>query len=310
MPKVSVIIVTYNRAELLGAAIMSVVNQTFEDFELVIVDDASRDGTSSVVKNFHDQRIKYICHAVNKGEAGARNTGVMNASGEYIAFLDDDDEWLPEKLALQVDLLERSSAQVGIIYTGRYTIDGASEKEIGVMIPTKKGDLSQEIRRRNFITLSSVLLRRQCFDAVGLFDENIIFGPDYDMWIRIAPMYHFDYIAMPLVKYLVHPNSLSANYDRRAKGIETTLKKHEDFFSVDKSNFSRRHFRLGITYYLTGDIQRGRTMCLKAIKIYPFELRNYVTLLWLSLFGVTGYKKLLTTKAYVATFLNGSSRFG
>src|SRR3989442_437688 len=104
MSKVSVIIPTYNRAEFLGLALTSVLNQTFQDFEILIIDDNSQDSTQEVVTNFGDERIKYIRHDVNKRVAAARNTGVANSNGEYIAFLDDDDEWFPDKLQIQLDL--------------------------------------------------------------------------------------------------------------------------------------------------------------------------------------------------------------
>src|SRR5262245_29216969 len=108
MPKVSVIIPTHNRAEFLRSAITSVLNQTFQDFEIIVVDDASTDNTSEVVTYFGDKRIKYMRNNINKGDAGTRNVGVVNSNCTYIAFLDDDDEWLPNKLQIQIDMLEDS----------------------------------------------------------------------------------------------------------------------------------------------------------------------------------------------------------
>src|SRR5215510_16389067 len=123
MPAVSVIIPTYNRAEFLRLAITSVLNQTFQDFEIIVVDDASEDHTHEVVSDFSDKRIKYIRHEANKRVSAARNTGVLSASGDYIAFLDDDDEWLPRTLQMQVALLEDSTSIVGGVYTGYVQID-------------------------------------------------------------------------------------------------------------------------------------------------------------------------------------------
>src|SRR5262247_210211 len=106
MPKVSVIIPTHNRAEFLRSAIISVLNQTFQDFEIIIIDDASKDHTREVIANFKDTRIEVIHNQISKGAAGARNIGLMNTGCEYVAFLDDDDEWLPEKLKMQICLLD------------------------------------------------------------------------------------------------------------------------------------------------------------------------------------------------------------
>src|SRR5207237_7043535 len=117
MPKVSVIIPTHNRSGFLRLAVLSVLKQTFPDFELVIVDDASGDDTPAVVKRFEDPRIRYIRHERNLRIAAARNTGISNSTGEYVAFLDDDDEWLPSKLQKQVSALDHSASTVGAVYT-------------------------------------------------------------------------------------------------------------------------------------------------------------------------------------------------
>src|SRR5438128_2256003 len=117
MPKVSVIIPTYNRAGFLRAAVQSVLDQTFTDFDVVIVDDASQDETQSVVERLQDKRIRCIRHPTNRRIAATRNTGIVNSTGEYIAFLDDDDQWLPEKLAKQVAMLDGSALSVGAVYT-------------------------------------------------------------------------------------------------------------------------------------------------------------------------------------------------
>lgn len=201
MPRVSVIIATYNRAKFLQSAIMSVLNQTFRDFEIVVVDDASKDHTADVVRGINDKRIRYIRHPVNQREAGAKNTGLLSSSGEYIAFLDDDDEWLPEKLRLQIELLENSPAKIGGVYSGYMLIDRASGNIIDIEIPYKRGDLYQELLRENCLNVS-MLLRRKCFEQAGLFDVSVPFSTDYDMWIRISRHFQFEYIKVPLLKFL------------------------------------------------------------------------------------------------------------
>src|SRR5215471_7855638 len=143
MPKVSVIIPTHNRAEFLRSAITSVLNQTYQDFEIIVVDDASTDKTPEVVASFHDGKIKYIRHDANKGDAGSRNTGIRNSSGDFLAFLDDDDEWLPEKLQMQVGLLRNSRVKVGGVYTGSLRIDKTTGKILAIDIAGKRGDLFQ-----------------------------------------------------------------------------------------------------------------------------------------------------------------------
>ncbi|MCS6927229.1 MAG: glycosyltransferase, partial [Candidatus Binatia bacterium] len=270
---------------------------TFHDFELIIVDDASRDETPAAVAGFQDHRIRYIRHEQNRGEAQARNKGVTTAQGSYIAFLDDDDEWLPEKLALQVHLLENSPRTVGGVYTGRLTLDGKSKKVTSVLRPTKKGDLLQTLLREgNCITLSSVLLRKECFEKVGLFDEQTGYSSDYDMWIRISGAYHFECIAEPLVKYTVHRESLSRDLSRVLRGNEAVLNKHKAYFLQDNQAYSRLCAELSIMYYFNRNSQKGRQLFLQAIQAYPFPTRNYLTCAGLALLGVEKYQKLQKIK--------------
>ena len=130
-PTVSVIIPTYNRAHLVDRAIQSVLNQTYKDFELIIVDDGSTDNTEDIIKEFQkkDERIKYIRHEENRGGSAARNTGIKAAKGEYIAFLDSDDEWLPIKLGRQISEFTNKS-KIALVYTGRIIIEeGERESE-------------------------------------------------------------------------------------------------------------------------------------------------------------------------------------
>ena len=134
MPQVSVIIPTHNRSEFLGAAIGSVLSQTFQDFELIVVDDASTDTTAEVVASFNDERIKFIRHGMNKGGSVARNTGILNSTGDYIAFLDDDDEWLPAKLSKQIQVLLSSPPEVGCVYAGYLDVDRSTGQILAVHI--------------------------------------------------------------------------------------------------------------------------------------------------------------------------------
>ena len=176
MPKVSVIIPTHNRAESLRSAITSVLNQTYQDFEIIIIDDASKDNTREVIAHFSDTRIKYIYNQLGKGDAGSRNIGIINSSGEYIALLDDDDEWLPEKLEMQTYLLDNGPSEVGGVYTGRIPIEKVSGRILPIYNP-KTTDLLKE----NCITTSSILIRKKCFEKYGLFDEGMPSCSDYDM---------------------------------------------------------------------------------------------------------------------------------
>src|SRR4030095_13333348 len=149
MPKVSVIIPTHNRAEFLRSAITSVLNQTFQDFEVVIVDDASKDHTQEVIANFNDKRIKVIHNPFSRVDAGARNIGVISSDGEYVAFLDDDDEWLPEKLKIQICSLANSPPEVGGVCTYSFIIEKWSGRVSSVFNPE-----TDDLVKENFIRTS------------------------------------------------------------------------------------------------------------------------------------------------------------
>lgn len=289
--KVSVIILTHNRAEILPSAITSVLSQTFQDFEIIIVDDCSKDNTQEVVRGFNDKRIKYIRNEVNKGEAGSRNVGIMNSNAEYIAFLDDDDEWLPDKLKLQIDLLENNPSVVGVVYTGYVEVDRSNNKIIWQMVPAKRGNIYKDIFVKNYVGVpSTVVLRRACFEKVSLFDENIIYPTDYDMWIRLSNKFSFEYIKESLVRYYVHENSISGNLELRIRGAEKILKKYEQSFSLNSKAHSQCYVQIGKLYCLNKNAKKGIAAFLKAIRLCPFDMRNYFYL-GISLFGANIFRK-------------------
>ncbi len=290
MPKVSIIIPTYNRSRFLRLAVQSVLAQTFTDFEIVIVDDASQDDTRGAVASLRDPRIRYIRHDRNRRISGTRNTGITNSTGEYIAFLDDDDEWLPSKLAQQVAALDSSAPTVGAVYTAFAQIDVATQEVLRIIRPGKRGHILHELCKRNWIgTASTVCLRRQCVEEVGLFDESVEFGEEYDMWIRVAHRFDFKYIDEVLVKYGVHANRLSTNYKIMISGLERQLEKHASFFAIDRANYSRRYAWLGTLYCYNGDVRKGREALLEAIMASPLKVNSYAYL-GLTLLGARGFR--------------------
>ncbi|GBD39772.1 UDP-Glc:alpha-D-GlcNAc-diphosphoundecaprenol beta-1,3-glucosyltransferase WfgD [bacterium HR37] len=293
MPEVSVIIPTYNRAGFLRSAIRSVLNQTFQDFEIIVVDDGSIDcSAKEVVNEFRDPRIRYIRHEVNRGGSAARNTGIKASRGRYIAFLDDDDEWLPEKLQKQIEVLYSSPERVGGVYTGFLILDRSNERLLRRWIPSKRGYLLSELAKENCIkTTSTLLLRKECFDKVGLFDENLASSQDYDMWIRISKKFHFECVEEPLVKYYMHENKITTNYENLINGMESMLEKHHYLFASNRRSYSYRYFILGVLYCLWEKDKKGRELIFKAIKLYPFDIRYYFNL-GLSLLGVKTFKKI------------------
>lgn len=297
MPKVSIVIPTYNRAWLLRKAILSVLNQTYQDFEIIVVDDASNDNTIDVISALNDKRIKYIRNEYNKGEAGARNTGILNTNGQYIAFLDDDDEWLPKKLELQVNKFENSPQKVGLIYTGIIRYHYKENKLIrkNQSIPLHKGEMYHILMKRNIIgPPSCVLIRRKCMEKIGLFDSAIAYGLDYDYWIRISKHFDFKYLSEPLVKYRVHENRLSNNIELRAQGARDLAKKYGKKIIAD--NYWRSiYLPLGIELCNKGEMIEGIKAMLESIRHYPTRKISYFYF-GISLLGFSNFKRAMVLK--------------
>ena len=292
-PKVSVIIPTYNRDNYLYSAVKSVLNQTFEDFEIIVVDDASTDNTKQIIDKFDDKRIRYIRHKENKGGSAARNTGIKLSKGKFIAFLDDDDLWMPSKLEKQLDHINKN-LEIDAVYTGAWRIN-KSGKIIRCNFPSLRGNIFPDILMKNCVgSCSMVLVRKECFNRIGLFDENLSAGQDWDMWIRLAKHYQFDYVNEPLVLYRVHEKRISTNPYAHMQATKLLFKK----FSTDLNTSVNHRKILGYWHYgfgriccECGDIGKGRKEFMKAIVKDPYSVVYYIRL-FASFFGQTIYKPL------------------
>jgi len=207
MPLISVIIPTFNRRDFLVAAVDSVVSQTFGDFELIVVDDGSTDGTGDVMARYAD-RVIYVVQE-NRGVSAARNHGIDLARGEYISFLDSDDLWMPTKLEKQVKFFQgHPSAQV--CYTDELWIRRGRQVNPRKRHAKHSGWIYAHCLPLCIISPSSVCLRREVLDTVGYFDPELPVCEDYDLWLRVAARYPVHFIAERLiVKRGGHPDQLS-----------------------------------------------------------------------------------------------------
>lgn len=276
MPKVTVIIPTYNRSAYLRNAIASVLAQTYTDLEILVVDNASCDNTREIVEGFKERPIRYIRHESNRGGAVARNTGIAHSQSEYIAFLDDDDEWLPNKLEAQMNIFEQCSPQVGAVYTGHRNVNRDTGETTLIWRPLKKGKLHEELLKKNWVgPTSSVVLRRECLEKVGTFDERLPSFQDYDLWIRIAQEYLFEFVEEILVTYYEHEKKIWTDHGALEKGLECMVDKYAESAELKKS-FCNHYLDLGERCFLNGDMKKGRELLRMGIKIYPFEFRNYL----------------------------------
>jgi glycosyltransferase involved in cell wall biosynthesis len=207
-PTVSVVMAAKNYARFLPAAVESVLAQTFADWELVVVDDGSTDHTPRAIRPFlADRRVRYF-RSDRLGQPRAKNLGAGLARGEFIAYLDADDAWKPTKLEKQLALL-RDRPAVGVCFCRRSLIDEQGNPLPGQDPPAPRGRVLQDIFLRNFVCFSSVVVRRQVFEHVGGFDPEWDLSIDYDLWLRAARHYEFDYVDEELVLYRTGHGNLS-----------------------------------------------------------------------------------------------------
>ena len=194
-PKVSVVIPAYNKADFTVEAINSVLAQDYDNIEIIVVDDGSTDDTVGHLQCFFllDKDFNYM-HQENKGVSAARNAGIKAATGEYIALLDCDDKYIPSKITVSIDEMKRQ--KVDMIHNSAVLIDKDS-KRVGFRRP-RRGDLLY----RNHI-INNVVVKKEVFDKVGLFDEGLFICADWDMWLRIEEHFKIGYIDFPLTEYRV-----------------------------------------------------------------------------------------------------------
>ena len=281
-PGVSVIIPTYNRAHFIGRAIESVLNQTYQNFEIIVIDGNSKDNTEEVVKRFDDERIRYLRYETNRGGAVARNSGIKEAQAEYIGFLDDDDEWLPEKLEKQMDVFETTSSEVGVVYSGFSMRSGKSGEVIADSIPTHRGNVYDSILARNILGGSTIpLIKKICFQKVGVFDEELPCCEDWDLWIRLSKHYDFDFVPEVLIKYYVHGEQISVDLNRMIMARQRLIEKFWDELSQKPRILSILLIRLGILFSIARDSKMARKYLFASIEKWPLLASTYVHIIFL-----------------------------
>jgi glycosyltransferase involved in cell wall biosynthesis len=249
-PVVSVVIPAYKH-QYLEDAIRSVYGQTYKHYELIVVDDGSFCGGIAAICERYKGRLLYV-RRENGGPSASRNTGIGKSRGEYVAFLDDDDLWMPDKLEKQIDLadtLKRNNINLGLIYTGQQMISETGEILANGLC--KSGGYNYKLLLfGDFIgTCSSVMVKRSVFDDVGLFDESLICAQDYDLWLRIARNYEIYSVNEILVRYRNVPSSISKDPERGINDYSIILQKQLDadpeYLLIDEDTriLLKRHYK-------------------------------------------------------------------
>ena len=288
-PTVSVIIPTYNRAHLLERSIQSVLDQTYQDFELIVVDDGSTDNTEEIVARFGDDRIRYIRRNQSSGSPAApTNTGIKAARGEYIAIQDSDDEWLPGKLEKQMQVFNNALARVGIVYTDMWRIseDGKKRYWHSPRIMPEEGIVFRDALgyRVMYIGTQTLVIKKECFDKAGLFDEKIPNFIDTELLIRMSRYYYFFHIEEPMVNYFTTARSISLNRESDIRARKLILEKYFEDIKRDRKILARHYFGIGALLCVNREVKPARSYIRKAIVTYPLNIK-FLLLAFISFFG-------------------------
>lgn len=267
IPKlVSTIVPVFNRANLIGKTLDSILNQTYPQIEVIAVNDGSTDDSLAILESYaqrHPTRIRII-NQQNTGQARARNNGIRQARGEFIAFLDSDDTWDKEKLALQIPLF---NGRVGLVYSAILEVDeNDTITELIPCDPKVKGDIYALLLIANRMTGGSVVVTRQAIDNVGMFDESFPAAENWDLWIRVAKEYHIDYVDKPLVRYLRHSGNMSADQRLMCAANTAILHKHlpnrttlpRELHRTFDTAYANFYYLQGIIHFSNGEYQSAR----------------------------------------------------
>tara|TARA_R110001583_G_scaffold110190_2_gene259159 strand:- start:24 stop:935 length:912 start_codon:yes stop_codon:yes gene_type:complete len=285
---VSVIVPVYNRAHLVSEAIQSILSQTYESVEIIIINDGSTDGSLSILKDYERKfstQIRVIDQP-NQGQIIARNNGIKVAQGKYIAFLDSDDLWLERKLERQMPLFEPG---VGLVYSGTEIIN--EEGKTIRVVPADEnvmGNIYPQLLVKNRMTGGTVVVTAEALKRVGVFSTDFRAAENWDLWLRICKVYSARVVSDPLIKYRIHSENMSGDGELMLSSKLQIIEKHCDLHSKDAvtARYSRRayadyHYRMGLNYFAAAQYQRAR--------------KEFLTVLGFSLFYEDTWLRLLRT---------------
>jgi glycosyltransferase involved in cell wall biosynthesis len=283
MPLVSVVIPAYNAARWIAETLESVLAQTFQDFEVIVVDDGSTDDTAAIVARF--ARARYI-RKQSGGPASARNVGIRAAQGEYVAFVDSDDLWSPDKLRLQIDLLRQSG--VAWVYCDAYAFDDETRRTLFIFSKVRRqysGDVLGRLFLADFIPMPTPVIRRNVLEQMGYFDERGEIqnsAEDWDLWLRIAARYPIGLVNRPLAWYRVHTQSRiqsglpSVIYNAHLNVIELAASREPARLApLKRRAIAMAAIRIGQMMVRRNDLAHAREMFVQAIRLAPFEWKAY-----------------------------------
>lgn len=274
MYRVSVIIPVYNRGKLIENAVHSVLAQTYQGFEIIIVDDGSTDDTSTLAASLakEDQRIHYLQHDTNRGAQAARNTGIQAAKGEWIAFLDSDDQWLSNSLEVRLQLA--MEMRLHVVHSECYVINPGSIELQQFGVPRMQGQIYKELLRRPGPMFQGLLVSKEALNRIDYLDEAIASYQEWETAIRLAKYYEFGFVPEPTFVYdCRHGDTISKDVLREAMGYEQVFAKHRGSivrYLGPKALAS--HYQTAASFYRSANDEAQAHRCLlMATLFWPFR---------------------------------------
>lgn len=263
MPIVSVVIPCFNHEKYIGECLDSVLNQTHSDFEVIVIDDGSTDGTPQIVRSY-GSRVKYIWQK-NKGPSSARNLGIRTSQAEFIAFQDADDIWLPEKLELQVEFLEENP-DLAWVYSDMCTFNDQQILQTSWFSerPTQQGKVFEKLISNNFVPTITVIAKKSVILEVGGFDESLRSCEDKDLWLRLALKYPLGKLDRVLAKRRFHSNNLCRDNQLLFSSEIEVMQKMKRLVSSPsiqkrlESRLSKLYFELGYFFFARNNLTQAR----------------------------------------------------
>lgn len=287
-PRISVIIPVYNGERYFARTIESVLAQTYSAMEIVVVDDGSRDSSQDVVARYLNHTNVRLITQENAGVAAARNTGIRAATGDYIALLDQDDLWLPDKLACQVEYLDKHP-EIALVHSNIHFIGEAGERipdpEWAWVAPTY-GQVLPELVQWNRICTCTVLLRKSVLEQVGLFRQELAPADDWDLWLQVAARHPIGFVDAVTACYRLHQGNESRNLlkmqEAEIQVVETFVREHPDAVgdAITRAKLFSLYSEAALLLERAGRHAEARSYWLHAMRKNPVASKPYTSLIW------------------------------
>ncbi|WP_041960407.1 glycosyltransferase family 2 protein [Sulfurospirillum arsenophilum] len=286
----SVVIPAYNREKELHVAIQSVLNQTYQNFELIVVDNGSTDATKEVVQSYmaNDARVKYFWQENSGSPAGSRNTGIKNAMGEWVAFLDSDDYWYPQKLERVAKMIEDNSNAIAVSHYEDKMVNGIFHSTLEHGKTLSRGPYYELLLDGNSLSTSAMSVKKEKLFEIGLFDihKDYFAVEDYDMWMKLSLVGEFCYIHESLGVFSITDTNMSGNIELINNNLKTLVLNHIDTLSIPskkimkKIHGARVEYYRGRSYQMSGEFRKAIPILIKSIVDYPFAIKKYISLVF------------------------------